>query len=147
MGRKITYVPIVKSASNSATVGLDLIPAEVKQELEDAYALMQKQPNGRISIDFDTEAEVAEYFSWALSYAKLRKEGALIVRKSPVRDCPPTQLNFTIKAIPPKDTATTAIHNGVAAVQAAVTEATLAPEVAQEVAAVLPAKKTTASRR
>lgn len=85
MPRKGNAVFIPNTAKTSvAVIDLDHIPEEVKQDAEEAYTALKGNPNGRLQLEFDTEAEALEWCAQMRSFCEQR-EPALRFRRSPLR--------------------------------------------------------------
>lgn len=66
----ITFVPAV-GKGGSASMPLDLIPDDIKREVEEVYAAL-KTATGRMTVEYDTEDEVKDYRRHVEAYCKLR---------------------------------------------------------------------------
>lgn len=55
MPRQLAYVP-TSSDGTTATISVDEIPADVIAEVEEVYAALKANPNGRMKATFDTKA-------------------------------------------------------------------------------------------
>lgn len=156
----ITFVP--SKSTTPATMPLDLIPVEIKRDIEEVYAALQKTGEGRMQAEYDTVEEVKEFRRQAMAYCALRptdvetirgyfkdvetdfdpativKGGPLKFRLSPVKDLPETEIAFRVTDIPPKDPNTEKIDKAVKTVEtsAAPTDAPTGGEPSNELAEV-----------
>lgn len=75
----------------------DQIPEEVAKEVEEIYAYLKSNPDGRMRVEFDTKQELDLYALQVKSYCTLR-EPALYFRKSPTRKgaLKDTQMDFRV---------------------------------------------------
>lgn len=113
-----TFVPAVSSAAS--VMPIDQIPLEIREEVEAMYTAL-KTADGRFSIEFDTEQEVAEYEKLVKSYCKIRPAGEIRYRRSPAKNLPKTTIQFAIRDIPvEKEKATEDIRSAVAKVEEAI---------------------------
>jgi hypothetical protein len=78
------------------------IPEEVGKEVEEIYAYLQGNPDGRMRVEFDTKGELDVYALQVKSYCKLR-EPELYFRKSPARNLKPTQMDFRVTDVKPEE--------------------------------------------
>lgn len=104
MARSLAYVANANAASGSEDVPLDQIPEEIRQEVEEAYAALKSNPNGRLRATFDTEAELNEYVRQVRSYCAQRPAGVVRFRKSPTRKLPSNVMDFRITDAKDDDT-------------------------------------------
>lgn len=95
MARKLAFVPTT-APGVTALVALDDIPQDVKDEVEEVYANLKANPNGRIRAEFDTPAELRVYVTQVTSYCELRPAGAIRFRKSPTKNLPQNVMDFRI---------------------------------------------------
>lgn len=97
----ITFVP---STSNGlgGLLPLDQIPDDIKAEVEEIYAGLKTNPNGRMRVEFDTKGELAQYVLQVTSYCKQRTDpqtGEVVeyrFRKSPTKGLKDTQMDFRV---------------------------------------------------
>lgn len=92
----LTFVP--NAAAGTAFLPLSEIPAEVKQEVEEAYKLL-KDNDGNLQVGYSTKAELAVYERQVRSYCAQRPAelgGPIRFRRSPVRGLPETHMAFRI---------------------------------------------------
>lgn len=103
MPRSIAFVPTSADGS-AATLDIDEIPADVKAEVEEVYAALKANPNGRMKATFDTKAELDTYRTQVISYCVQRTvdgvAAPLRFRKSPTKNLPETVMEFRIGDIP-----------------------------------------------
>lgn len=97
-----TFVPTTSPVS--ASMPLDQIPQEIKDEIEEMYAALKKA-EGRFSIGFDTKQEVSEYEKQVKAYCSgrvdtLGKPAPIRYRRSPAKSLPETTIQFRITDIP-----------------------------------------------
>jgi hypothetical protein len=93
MARKLTFVPTTTAAG---LITLDMIPEDVKSDVEESYAAMAAN-HGRIRAEFDTKEEADIFSRQAASYCTQRPQGALKFRRSPTKGLPDHVVDFTIK--------------------------------------------------
>jgi hypothetical protein len=113
MARKISYVPTAPDRGSVATIPLNAIPADVIEEVEEVYAALKANPNGRMRAEFDTKAELSTYMTQVVSYCLQRTvndaPAPLYFRKSPTKGLPETSMDYRISdPKPPKDETATA---------------------------------------
>lgn len=105
MSRKVSYVPTTPDSGSVATIPLAEIPADVIAEVEEIYAALKANPNGRMRAEFDTKAELTAYMTQVSSYCRQRTiDGAaapLRFRKSPTKGLPETTMDYKVGDIPP----------------------------------------------
>lgn len=127
MARTLTFVPSQTAPTGSKQIGLDSIPEEVKQEVEDTYKVLKDNPSGRMRVTFDSRTELLQYTAQVTSYCAQRPAeigGPLRFRKSPTKGLDKnTVMDFRITD--PVDNGTEAINEAVAEVKA---EAAATPE-------------------
>ena len=92
MARKTTFIP---SNVAGALVPLEQIPADVVDDIEEAYKLLS-QTDGRIRVEFDTKEEKAQFSQYAASYCAQRPDGKLKFRWSPSKGLPETAGDFRV---------------------------------------------------
>lgn len=126
MARKVSYVPTAPDRGSVATIPVAEIPDEIKAEVEEVYAALKANPNGRMRAAFDTKQEMLEYQTQVTSYCRQRTvDGAaapLRFRKSPTKNLPETTMDYRISD-PLPDNGTDAIRATVDAAHAAATPA------------------------
>lgn len=97
MARQISYVANVgKATTTAAPLSLEDIPADIREEVEQAYAALKTNPDGRFRAAFDDEQELRQYVRYVTSYCEIRPEGQIRFRKSPTRKLPPNVMDFRI---------------------------------------------------
>lgn len=84
MARTIVFVPTA-SPGAPALVDIDEIPQDVVEDVEDVYAALKTNPNGRMQITFKDKAELATFVIQATSYCAQRAAGQIRMRRSPVK--------------------------------------------------------------
>lgn len=89
-----SFTPIADT-SGSALVPLEQIPEDVQNEVEEAYAYLQKN-GGRMRVTFESDEEAAEWFKYAVSYGAARPTGAVRFRRSPTRNLPDNVFDFRV---------------------------------------------------
>lgn len=124
----VTFVPESKPQTGAATLTLDQIPQEVRDEVEEMYANL-KTVAGRFHVEYDTKEEVAAYMRQVIAYCALRPAGAIRFRKSPTRNLPDNQMDFRIVDLKTEteaanDDATNAVRTATDAVKTAATTPT-----------------------
>lgn len=95
MARTIVFVPTA-SPGAPALIDFDEIPQDVVEDVEDVYATLKANPNGRMQIVFKDKAELATFVIQATSYCAQRPAGQIRLRKSPVKDLPDNVLAFRV---------------------------------------------------
>ena len=126
----ITFVP-TNTNGGSGLLELDQVPDEVKEEVEQIYAGLKQNPNGRMRVGFSTVDELNAYVLQVQSYCQQRPAGAIRFRKSPTRGLPENYMDFRISDV--KETAPAV--------------APVVPAVGTAPVAVPPAKATRTARR
>lgn len=147
MARTLLYVPNATGSSPAVTLTVDDIPAEIRQEVEDIYAQLKANPNGRIRAEFEDLAELRQYTRHVTAYCSLRPAGALRFRKSPARGLPENVMDFRIAdPLPEREATTEGIRESVKAVKAAAKAAPVPAKATpiRTAAAALAPKTTTA---
>lgn len=71
MARTVKFVPHA-SPSAIPTLALDAIPQDVRDEVEEIYAALKANPNGRMRAEFSTKDEALAYQTQATAYCALR---------------------------------------------------------------------------
>jgi len=118
MGRKIAFVPTA-APGVPALVNIDDIPQNVKDEVEEIYAALKANPNGRMRAEFDNTAELRVYVAQVTSYCEQRPAGAIRFRKSPIKKLPDHIMEFRITDLKtPNEEITEDIRTATAAVNA-----------------------------
>jgi hypothetical protein len=104
MARKVSYVPTAGDNGSVATIPAAEIPADVIAEVEEIYAALKANPNGRMRAEFDSKEELNQYMTQVVSYCRQRTvEGApapLRFRKSPTKGLPETTMDYRIGDLP-----------------------------------------------
>jgi len=119
MPRKMDPTFIPSTSPTPITTTLESIPQEIRDEVEQIYAAL-KLADGRFTVEYDTEQEVAEYEKMVKAYCKVRPGGEIRYRRSPAKGLPKTTIQFRIVDIPAeKEAATQAIQDAAAKVNAA----------------------------
>jgi len=122
MARNIEFL-ITETKSPKATVNLDAIPQEIRDEVESMYKLQKTNPNGRFHVTFDTKQELLQWASMAARYCELRPAdlgGPIRIRKSPTRKLADNVGEWKVTDVNVEsDKATEAIKDGVKAVESA----------------------------
>lgn len=95
MARKTAFVPNATTGVISQ-VALADIPQDVRDEVEEIYAALKANPNGRMRSEFDTVEELRQYVTQVVSYCEQRPAGAIRFRKSPTKKLPDTVVEFRI---------------------------------------------------
>jgi hypothetical protein len=108
MPRKISYVPTAPDRGSVATIPAAEIPVDVIAEVEEVYAALKANPNGRMRAEFDTKAELNTYMTQVMSYCRQRQVNGelapLRFRKSPTKNLPETTMDYRIgDPLPDKD--------------------------------------------
>lgn len=122
MARKVAFVATI-SPGTPALIPLDRIPQEIKDEVEEIYAALKTNPNGRMRAEFDTKVELLTYHAQIVAYAALRPVelgGPIRVRRTPTKGLPDTIMDYRITdLLNEKEKETEAIRAAVAAVEVA----------------------------
>jgi hypothetical protein len=100
MARQISYVPTAPDRGSVAVLPVDAIPADVIAEVEEVYAALKANPNGRMRATFDSKEELHQYMTQVVSYCAQRAvEGIatpLRFRKSPTKNLPDNIMDYRI---------------------------------------------------
>jgi len=100
MARKVSYVPTAPDRGSVATIPAAEIPADVIQEVEEVYAALKANPNGRMRAEFDSKEELHQYMTQVTSYCRQRTvdgvAAPLRFRKSPTKNLPETTMDYRI---------------------------------------------------
>lgn len=83
-------------------MALEDIPDEVRNDVEETYALLKRQP-GRVSVSFPSEGELNKYVNLVKAYCKVRPGGEVRFRKSPTRNLAKTTMEFRITDLKTED--------------------------------------------
>lgn len=94
MARKVSM--IVAAAPTTFAMDLDQIPADIREEVEQAYAAIKENPRSRVRAEFDEVAEAKQYLAYVIAYCNVRPAGAIRYRKSPTKGLPDTVVEFRI---------------------------------------------------
>lgn len=78
MARSIVFVPSSNPTKGSRPIALDDVPQDVRDEVEEAYAAMKSNPNGRFRATFDSKAELLQYLAHANAYCANRPETLIV---------------------------------------------------------------------
>lgn len=111
----------ITTATNAAGVslGLDDIPQDVKDDVEEVYAYLKANPTGRMRTPaFASKTEMLTWVALVQAYCAVRPAGVLRFRKSPTRNLPENVMDFRITD-PLPDNGAEGIAAAVEAVKAA----------------------------
>lgn len=122
MARNIVYVP--NAAPSTFLTPVAEIPEDVKKDVEDSYAALKTNPNGRLRIEFANKAEVNLFISQANAYCTQRmvdgKAAPIRFRKSPTRGLADNVMDYTVKDLQtPNEKVTAEVRDATAAANAA----------------------------
>lgn len=98
MARTLTFVPTA-TPNSVASLALEDIPEDVRKEVEEIYATLKTNPNGRIRARFDDKAELNTFVTQVTSYCNLRPAGPIRFRKSPTKGLPDNEMDFRITEV------------------------------------------------
>ncbi len=100
MARKVSYIPTAADKGSVAIIPASEIPQEVIAEVEEIYAALKANPNGRMRAEFDTKAELTTYMTQLVSYCNQRQVNGvpspLRFRKSPTKGLAETVMDYRI---------------------------------------------------
>lgn len=124
MALNFVYVP---NQTTTASSGLTVeeIPQDVRDDVEQVYAALKANPNGRMRVEFADKTEALRWIAVATAYCKIRPAGAIRFRRSPTRGLAENVVDFRITDIP-KD-GTDEIREAAAALNATPVAATAVP--------------------
>jgi hypothetical protein len=86
---------IVQNAPSNGLIPLDMIPDDVKADVENAWTELSKT-NGRMHVTFDSPDEAKTWLRQAASYCGQRPNEILKFRVSPTRNLPENEKDFRI---------------------------------------------------
>lgn len=100
----LVFIP--NTAQKSFSISLDMIPEEIRQEVEDVYEALKAQP-GRMQAKFKSAGEANAYIAQVQAYCAQRPAGPLRFRKSPTKGLPEGSFEFRITDPQTKEEKTT----------------------------------------
>lgn len=100
---KFAFIPTQQAASTS-TLTVEEIPEDIRKDVEEIYAALKQNPNGRMRVEFASKTEALQWVQVASTYCKIRPAGAIRFRRSPTRDLPDNVVDFRITDIPKNGT-------------------------------------------
>jgi hypothetical protein len=117
MTMNFSFVPTNSGAAGS-DLALDEIPQDVRDEVEEVYAFLKANPNGRMRTpEFPSKQAALAWQAMAVAYCKVRPAGEIRFRKSPTRGLKDTVIDFRITDLP--------VDNGAVAIRDAAAVANL----------------------
>lgn len=84
MARSTVFVPSANPTKGARPIALEDVPQDVRDEVEEAYAAMKSNPNGRFRATFDTKAELLQFLAHANAYCANRPEAFTVTDENGV---------------------------------------------------------------